>query len=1225
MKNKNFALILAVSAILFAGVQVQASYNVGVAIRPLEKPKKKRLLGACSPASSQVDLDVNNVRARIMNGGDMWWDLVSTAKYEVPKITQANEVRKTSLFAGALWIGGYERSNLKEAAMTYRQNGSDFYPGPLDTTSATTDAAHCTQYDKIWKLNKEDIDNFRKGAGAKDDITNWPGNPIDPGHNEGHFLAPFVDVNHNGIYDPIPEGGDKSDYPDIKGDQALWFVYNDVGSIHNETQAAPIGLELRTMAFGFVTNDQISNMTFYYNTIINRGKSRLDSTYFGEWVDADLGYAFDDYVGCDTTRDLGICYNGNNIDPGLTGYGVNPPCVGVDFFQGPIDDKGKQLGMAKFVYYNNDFTVQGNPEKPEHYYYYLTGKWKDGKAITKGGNGRTFSTIKTNYMFPGNPLKNGVNDWTEGNPGAGLQKNPVGDRRFLQSAGPFTLKPGAVNHVTVGVVWARASSGGPLGGYNELLYADDLAQRLYENNFQPVIGPQPPVVDVTELDQKIVLSFINQQHSIDTTEKFDKYFPSGVSGKKLHYRFEGYQIYQVRNSSITSAELEDPNKARQVAQVDLKNDIVKLVNSRFDRDLTTVKVLKVSGENSGISHSFEINKDAFASGDDKLLNNKFYYFVVQAYAADTTTGTAEPYLSGKASKVSGVEQIKCVPHKRNYISTNSSYGSGVTVVRLEGTGNGGVDLDFTDETSKSFFSPILKSFVENPVYKTGKGPVNVKVIDPSLVPNADFEVRIIDSNMKTTQLNGKDLMRNSKWVLTNKTTGVSWNSDVTMNLQNEQVIPELGLALSIYQPYGPGNKLDSLSQTNGSIKTTQENIDLSKLWITSVPDAEQFNQGDYKEFPNPQNWIRAGNYNASSTSPDPDAIRDAYDNNTSKFLDPNAAYENQGFSFGLFAPAALCSKSKSVIVTTPRNFGTCLTMGPLPGNLSIKAAQLANIASVDFVFTADKSKWTKCMVLEMCEDPSLSEGGAAKFELRKHGNPFKMENGLPVYDPDNAAGREEGYSWFPGYALNLETGERLNLIFGEDSHLPSENGNDMLWNPSGHVINIPNLFDYSAYATRYLWGGKHWIYVMASRGGTTTTSGFLPPDKGTAYDECKAYQTVLNGSALYANKIRDIMSSAMYISLPMALKGFINDPSILSMTTPEEGLIPVETKVKLRVQKPYSTLMTSTTPQNNNMPLYKFSTGDIAAVKNDAVNKSALDKIGVVPNPYYAYSQYENS
>jgi hypothetical protein len=108
------------------------------------------------------------------------------------------------------------------------------------------------------------------------------------------------------------------------GDQTLWWVYNDRGNIHSETQGVPIGLELQTQAFAFATNDEINNMTFYTTTIFNRSNEDVDSCYFGQWVDADLGNYTDDYVGCDVPRSLGICYNGDEDDEGVLGYGSNP-------------------------------------------------------------------------------------------------------------------------------------------------------------------------------------------------------------------------------------------------------------------------------------------------------------------------------------------------------------------------------------------------------------------------------------------------------------------------------------------------------------------------------------------------------------------------------------------------------------------------------------------------------------------------------------------------------------------------------------------------------------------------------------------------------------------------------------------------------------------------------------------------------------------------------------
>ncbi len=43
---------------------------------------------------------------------------------------------------------------------------------------------------------------------------------------------------------------------------------------------------------------------------------------------------------------------------------------------------------------------------------------------------------------------------------------------------------------------------------------------------------------------------------------------------------------------------------------------------------------------------------------------------------------------------------------------------------------------------------------------------------------------------------------------------------------------------------------------------------------------------------------------------------------------------------------------------------------------------------------------------------------------------------------------ETGMGWFPGYAIDVATGERLNIVYGESSWLTGDNGADMMWNPS---------------------------------------------------------------------------------------------------------------------------------------------------------------------------------
>lgn len=81
------------------------------------------------------------------------------------------------------------------------------------------------------------------------------------------------------------------------------------------------GLEIRGQAFAFSTTNEINNMTFYRYQIINRSSTSLNETYFGAWVDPDLGNYVDDYVGCDVTRGFGYCYNGDADDDGALGYG----------------------------------------------------------------------------------------------------------------------------------------------------------------------------------------------------------------------------------------------------------------------------------------------------------------------------------------------------------------------------------------------------------------------------------------------------------------------------------------------------------------------------------------------------------------------------------------------------------------------------------------------------------------------------------------------------------------------------------------------------------------------------------------------------------------------------------------------------------------------------------------------------------------------------------------
>ncbi|MBC7695057.1 MAG: T9SS type A sorting domain-containing protein [Burkholderiales bacterium] len=424
-------------------------------------------------------LDINNVRAGIANRGDMHWDLggVGNSFYEVPKGSGKN-----SNFASALWIGGLDNGGqLHGAAQTYRQGGVDFWPGPLDTISGTIDTATSVNYDKIWKVSYHDINTFVNAFNsgsvvATPDMLTWPAHGTG---NNSKNLAPFVDHNGDGLY--IPNDGD---YPKIKGDQALYFIYNDMLAAHS-TSFTPMGIEVHGMAYSYgcpaVTNghNELTYTTFYDYKIINRSSTNYHDVFVSMWSDVDLGYYGDDYIGSNVADNYGYAYNGDAFDEtiaGTGGYGAYMPAQGFNIVKGPlantadgidnnnngtVDEPGEDCKLSKFNYFNNSFAgVPANTTDPvigPEYYNVMNGNWKDGTALTCGGNGYGGST-PTNYVYTADSYTNGVcgsTPWYE--------SGTPSDRRLIISSGPFTLNAGQMQEVEYAFVTSFDSSAAPSG------------------------------------------------------------------------------------------------------------------------------------------------------------------------------------------------------------------------------------------------------------------------------------------------------------------------------------------------------------------------------------------------------------------------------------------------------------------------------------------------------------------------------------------------------------------------------------------------------------------------------------------------------------------------------------------------------------------------------------------------------------------------------------------
>ena len=146
------------------------------------------VFASCNNSTAQTDLDISNIRTKIFINGDMWWDLVGTATYEVPKGSG-----KHSLFAGAIWVGGYDDShNLRVAAQTYRQSGSDFWPGPVNITTTDVTPDVCTKFDRHFRVTRDEvqqaialfdpISGYPAGYLPPQVMQDWPGNGDDAEH-----------------------------------------------------------------------------------------------------------------------------------------------------------------------------------------------------------------------------------------------------------------------------------------------------------------------------------------------------------------------------------------------------------------------------------------------------------------------------------------------------------------------------------------------------------------------------------------------------------------------------------------------------------------------------------------------------------------------------------------------------------------------------------------------------------------------------------------------------------------------------------------------------------------------------------------------------------------------------------------------------------------------------------------------------------------------------------
>jgi len=401
-------------------------------------------------AVSQAYLDLNDANALVNDGGVFFNDAANQGPgYEV---TQGDGAH--AIFSMAFWFGGTDANQqLKLSAQKY-DNLADQFKGPLSTDGTAT--ADNTVINSLYSVLKSEIDDHianytSPGYVLPASIANWPAHG-DVSLDQDYYLAPFVDVDSDGNYNPMA-----GDYPCIRGDKAIYVIMNDKGDVH-ASGGDPIGIEMHYMFYEYENEPGLENTTFIHMRMINRGTQTLNDFKVSTFLDGDLGYSGDDYMGADSVRNMLFFYNGDDFDEDQTegiGYGSAPPAIGLvsladDFASIGYVDAGSTT--IEFWHNMNGKDVSGMP-------------WIDPST-----------SMQTSYLFPADP----------GNASESASEvalgNAPGDRRGIANIDLGVIVPFAEYTVDYAIVYNREQGGNNIQNASGLRNVADFVQNYFDTN-----------------------------------------------------------------------------------------------------------------------------------------------------------------------------------------------------------------------------------------------------------------------------------------------------------------------------------------------------------------------------------------------------------------------------------------------------------------------------------------------------------------------------------------------------------------------------------------------------------------------------------------------------------------------------------------------------------------------------------------------------------------------
>ncbi len=553
-------------------------------------------------------LNINNIYATLPTVTGSFFDPDSDKDgYFFPKGSATS-----TIFTSGFWISGNDGTKDYASTQVFEYD-EDFEYGPTGATPSS--------WRKVWSIRRVVLDYFKEDASdgvienpIPNAILTWPakGNVNFKVGNQtieiDRELAPFVDVNDDGIYN-----ANDGDYPSIKGDQMILWVLNDSIRHTSASGGEPMEIDLVCSFYGYGCDPSnvFSNTTFLDYTIYNRSDRNYENVRLGYFADFDIGCSYDDLVGSHPEKNSFFAYNADEMDGGTTRacdviYEENPPLQSATFLDQKLD---------KFMYFHNDddrvvFDLK-QPSTVDQFINYMNGKWLGGDELTFGGTGFRSGGQITDFAYPGDPSN--TDEWSDCNEiTVDLDKRTIGSTELLSlpSEGKLNLSVALISNSEVMI---------PCPAFDSFTSNIDIVKSAFDNGWlnseidllpDTIIRSQPPVLSVPEGALSYLWSTGETTSSI-TANSAGTYSIVVTTPQGCQIMDEVYvdPLSSVKNS------LEDfginvfPNPANGMVNISFSTNQI----SGFDITDVSGKILE-KNQFSNIQNSYQLERPNFGAG-----------------------------------------------------------------------------------------------------------------------------------------------------------------------------------------------------------------------------------------------------------------------------------------------------------------------------------------------------------------------------------------------------------------------------------------------------------------------------------------------------------------------------------------------------------------------------------------------------------------------------------